>query len=78
MVRGSDGMGLAYVHPNALNHSWDLKLGGTPKEPAGTTPGIRQCHNHRGARCRGTMVYNMGRATPQRKCMVSSGYSFRV
>ena len=33
MVRGSDGMGLAYVHPNALSHSWDLKQGAPLKNP---------------------------------------------
>ena len=26
-------MGLAYVHPNALNHSWDLKQGAPLKNP---------------------------------------------
>ena len=33
MVRGPDGTGLACVHPNALNHSWDLKQGAPLKNP---------------------------------------------
>ena len=33
MVRGSDGIGLAYVHPNALSHTWDLKQGAPLKNP---------------------------------------------
>ena len=76
MVRGPHGMGLAYIHPNALGPSWDLKQAPPPpppEKPPDTTPGVCHGHLYRGPRCRGTVVYHMGGAAPHCQCMVSGG-----